>query len=177
MKREKKKWIKYSFRKYSKTYPQLFAQEKKELKKVFRNAKIEHIGSTSIKGLGGKGIIDLAIFSKKSLSSIRPSLIKRGYEQWHVPKKRKFFSFERDLPDKKNPSKIFHIHLTSDEEVFMKMILFRDYLRENPKVMKEYAKLKKHASKVSKNNAEKYKKIKNPFIKSIIKKAKKENKR
>ena len=33
----------------------------KELKKIFPRVKIEHVGSTSIPGLGGKGIIDIAI--------------------------------------------------------------------------------------------------------------------
>ena len=70
---------KYSFNKYSKKYHQLFNKEKIKLKKIFLKAKVEHIGSSSIKGLGGKGIIDIAIsVPKKEIQSTRKKLQKEG---------------------------------------------------------------------------------------------------
>jgi len=45
---------KYVFKKYRKSYPLFFQKEKKRLKKIFPRAEIEHVGSTSIPGLGGK---------------------------------------------------------------------------------------------------------------------------
>ncbi len=57
---------KFSFNKYSYKYKQLFNREKSKLRKVIPNVKIEHVGSTSISGLGGKCIIDIAIRTPKN---------------------------------------------------------------------------------------------------------------
>jgi len=57
---------KYSFNKYSRKYKQFFNREKIKLKKIFPKAEIEHIGSTAVFGLGGKGIIDIAISVPKN---------------------------------------------------------------------------------------------------------------
>jgi GrpB-like predicted nucleotidyltransferase (UPF0157 family) len=176
----KKEWIKYSFRKYNKNFPKLFSQEKKELSKILGKSKnqkiiIEHFGSTAVPGLGGKGIIDIAIFAPKTLlETTKTKISNYGYKQWSVPKKRKFFSFAKVYGSKDNSKRIFHIHLTSDKDVFETMLIFRDYLRKNPKVSKEYSKLKKKAMKSCRDNLKAYVKLKNPFIKSVIIKAKKE---
>ena len=179
---KKKKWIKYSFRKYNKNFPRLFSQEKKELLKLSaknKNVKIEieHIGSTAVPGLGGKGIIDMAIFvPKKSINSAKKMISSQGYEEWPVPKKRKFFSFARYYGSKDHPKRVFHIHITSDKDVFQTMLIFKDYLIANPKTSADYAKLKKKAAKSCKNDYRPYLKLKNPFIKSVIIKARKEAK-
>ena len=52
---------KYSFNEYSAKYKKQFYIEKLKLKKIIPKTKIEHVGSSSVRGLGGKGIIDLAI--------------------------------------------------------------------------------------------------------------------
>ena len=57
---------KYSFNKYLDIYRKLFIKEKYKLVSILPNAKIEHVGSTSIIGLGGKGIIDIAISVPKN---------------------------------------------------------------------------------------------------------------
>ncbi|MCX6741745.1 MAG: GrpB family protein [Candidatus Pacearchaeota archaeon] len=178
----KKVWIKYSFKKYNKDFPKWFNQEKKDLFQVFgkeQNQKtiIEHIGSTAVPGLGGKGIIDIAIFAPKGLlNQTKKKISNYCYEEWPVPKKRKFFSFARYYGSKDHPEKVFHSHITSDKNVFETMLIFRDYLITHPKIVKDYAKLKKKAAKSCKNDYRPYLKLKNPFIKSVIIKAKKEAK-
>jgi GrpB-like predicted nucleotidyltransferase (UPF0157 family)/FMN phosphatase YigB (HAD superfamily) len=177
MKKIKKKWIKYSFREYSKEYPTWFKQEKKELSKLLPNSKIEHIGSTAVPNLGGKGIIDIAIFTPAGfLKTAKKKISSNGYEQWPVKKERKFFSFARYHNSKDNPKKVFHIHITADKDVFETMLAFRDYLLKNPKASQDYAKLKKKAAKLCQNQHELYTPLKNPFIKSSISKARKEMK-
>lgn len=71
---------KYKFRKYNPDFPKLFNLEKVRLSKILEKSKIEHIGSSAVKGLGGKGIIDIAIaVSKKSLVKTKHLLQKVGY--------------------------------------------------------------------------------------------------
>ncbi len=73
---------KYIFRKHSKDYKVLFKKERKKLEKALgKSIIIEHIGSTSIHGLGGKGIIDILISGKKSkIKGISRTLQETDYE-------------------------------------------------------------------------------------------------
>lgn len=61
---------KYIFKSYDPLFKELFDKEKSKLKKILqKNTEIEHVGSTSVSGLGGKGIIDIAIKTpRKKLS-------------------------------------------------------------------------------------------------------------
>jgi len=53
---------KYIFRPYNPIFPELFKNEKERMEKILGdNLQIEHIGSTAVLGLGGKGVIDILI--------------------------------------------------------------------------------------------------------------------
>ena len=53
---------KYVFKKYSSIFPDLFNKEKDRIELHLKtDLAIEHIGSTAVCNLGGKGIIDIAI--------------------------------------------------------------------------------------------------------------------
>lgn len=72
---------KYSFNNYSEKYKEFFKKEKIKLQKIFPKAKIEHVGSSAVKGLGGKGIIDIAIsVPKKEIKNSISELEKNGYD-------------------------------------------------------------------------------------------------
>jgi GrpB-like predicted nucleotidyltransferase (UPF0157 family) len=168
---------KYKFKKYNKNYPKLFAIEKRKLKKILpKNAKIEHIGSTSIPGLGGKGIIDLAISVKKSQM---PSCIKKlekskykYYKSKEPTKLRKYF--EKAIKYNKKERRI-HLHLIYNENiVWQSFIAVRNYLKQNPQAVKKYAEIKKQASEKAKKDKKKYHKHKKDFIEEISKKGMKQ---
>lgn len=53
--------MKYVYKPYSSVYPALFEKEKQRLAASLKVLAIEHIGSTSVPMLGGKGIIDIAV--------------------------------------------------------------------------------------------------------------------
>lgn len=73
---------KYVFRKYNPKVRTFFSSEKKKLLKLLGvKSKIEHIGSTSIPGLGGKGILDIVIgISKTKIAGAKSKLENFGYE-------------------------------------------------------------------------------------------------
>ncbi len=53
---------KYVFKPYGKIFPELFLKEKERISgSLGAGAVIEHVGSTAVPGLGGNGIIDIAI--------------------------------------------------------------------------------------------------------------------
>src|SRR5258708_39095278 len=73
---------KYVFKPYSKIFPELFEKEKQRILVHVKTAlTIEHIGSTAVPDLGGKGIIDIAIaVNKQELDSVSKQLQSLGYE-------------------------------------------------------------------------------------------------
>ena len=161
----------YKFRKYEKIFPSLYNNEKKRISRVIpKNSLIEHIGSTAVSGLPGKGIIDIMIScSKNNINKIRDNLEKKGYEKGtSSDKNRVFLKREAKI---KGKSRRFHIHITSlHHPIWKNAINFRDYLIKN-------SELKKRAVINCHNDGEVYKKLKNKFIENHLKKAKEQIKR
>lgn len=167
---------KYKFKPYDSIYPKLYKKEVAKLRKtLIRTARIEHIGSTAVKCLGGKGIIDILIFVKeKQITRCLQQLVEIGYEYKsnHIEDdKRKFF---QKIIIRKGKERRIHVHLTADEGFLSSFIAFRDYLRKNKKAREGYAKIKKQGSKLAKGDKLKYANHKLSFLKETIKKALKE---
>ena len=158
----------YKFKKYKKSFPEKFNKEKIRLLNFIPKAKIEHIGSTSIKGLGGKGVIDILIgVTKKDLRKTKKILIKNNYKYKNYLENRYFFISEKGFFIKKR----YHLHLTVyNNTIWKKAIKFRDYLRKNKHAKQDYLILKKHAYILCNENPKSYNKFKENFIKNILKK-------
>jgi GrpB-like predicted nucleotidyltransferase (UPF0157 family) len=161
---------KYVFKAYSETFPELFQTQKTLIASLVTEAlAIEHIGSTAIPNLGGKGIIDIAIaIDKKDTQIVSEKLQNLGFEfrAPHSNPERLFF--RADLPDKMEGIRRYHIHLTYFESPdWKRFIAFRDHLRNHPKDAEEYAAIKKMAAETSQEDGEKYRKLKEPLFKKI----------
>lgn len=159
---------KYSFNEYSENYRKQFYREKLKLTKILPKSKIEHVGSSSIKGLGGKGIIDIVIsVPKYEIQKATNKLHKEGYDLCLSggDKDRKFFQKIVNYNGKKRR---VHLHLTNtNSKTWRSMISVRDYLRNNAEARREYTKIKKEAVKYAKGNAEKYRDYKKKFLQKI----------
>lgn len=167
------KYQKYKYRKYDSIYPKLFEAEKNKIIKVLtKNAKIEHVGSTAVEGLGGKGIIDVAIMvPKPKLNESMEELKKLGFEYSpnHPGDDRRFFM--QKIIKYNGKERRVHIHLCRTKKFWDSFILFRDYLRKNKKAKEEYNRIKKEGSRIAKGDGEKYAKHKQGFLKKTLKKA------
>ncbi|MBS3083859.1 GrpB family protein [Candidatus Pacearchaeota archaeon] len=135
---------KYKFEKYNPIYKILFQKEKAKLIKIFPKSQIEHVGSTSVPDLGGKGIIDIAISAPKNqINNSIKLLEKNGFEYKIKPldKKRKFL---QKIKSYRKKQRRIHIHLTNKNSIIWKsLIALRDYLIKNKEAREEYAKIKK----------------------------------
>ena len=111
--------------------------------------RIEHVGSTSIKGLSAKPKIDIDIVIPKnvSLEIIKEKLAELGYHHSGD------LGVEgREVFDRAKDKKIYNDTLDSivhnlyacpeDNAELERQILFRDYLRNNNEALLEYEKLK-----------------------------------
>jgi GrpB-like predicted nucleotidyltransferase (UPF0157 family) len=161
---------KYVFKPYSQIFPLLFQNEKERilasLKKILF---IEHVGSTAIPGLGGKGIIDIAIAVKKDdMGSTSTELQDLGYELRPTFSTPDRFYYIISLPDSEEGSRKYHLHLTCPEsKEWKELVGFRDYLRDHPEEVQEYADLKKHAVVEANQDGNRYRKLKEPMFQKI----------
>lgn len=166
------KFIKYKFVKYNNEFPKLYKKENSSLKKILqKNAKIEHIGSTSVPDLGGKGIIDILVGIKKNqVIKSKNKLMDFGYVLNLAGGNKKRLFFEKDYS--KNNLRRVHVHLVEiNSNEWKNPIILRDYLRSNKQARKKYEELKKEATKICKNEGEVYRKLKKVFLDKLTKRA------
>lgn len=161
---------KYVFRPYSDEYSILFTQERlKIIEELDPQAHVEHVGSTAVPGLGGKGIIDIAIsVSRQDILRTKTQLEMAGYEFREQASSPTRFFFRIDYPYDNSVRRI-HVHLTEvDSRDWKEMILFRDYLINNPEAMEQYAELKRRGVDKALGDGQKYREYKEEFIRDIL---------
>ena len=161
---------KYSFKPYSDLLPLLFQKEKERIAAYLQGEiSIEHVGSTSIEGLGGKGIIDIAIStSPEKMDVCSEKIVSLGYEfrpSFSTEERRYFICY---LPDPIEGRRRYHIHLTfSSSAVWKELIGFRDYLRLHKEIAEEYEQIKRDAAKDAEGDGALYRKRKEPFLQKV----------
>ena len=162
--------------KYNPEWPDFFIEERAKIEKALGHliVKIEHIGSTAIPGMGGNPVIDIMIGvkEKEDVEKCIPLLASIGYvldpnRHEGVP--------ERKSLDKYAIGAKIHLYIIDiNSEEWVRHILFRDHLRKNPDVARNYNKLKVELVKKYRNDREAYTKGKAKFIKKVEDTAKKE---
>ncbi len=157
---------KYTFKPHNKVFKNFFQEERNRISSRIEGVVIEHVGSTSIPGLGGKGIIDIAIGAKKeNFEKITLKLDELGYIFRKSASTNNRFFFREDLPADQRK---YHIHLMkTDCFDWYDFIFFRDHLSKCKEDFFEYEKLKKEASRLFKEDGYQYRKYKEPFFKKI----------
>lgn len=150
-----------------------FDDEKNKIRNTIGQSilTIEHIGSTSIKSMCAKPIIDIAIGLEKyddGFKCVEP-LKSIGYlflGELGRPK-RHYFRTDSDTVK-------CHIHMYEiSNEDYLNHILFRDYLRNHVEEARKYAALKKNLLQECGNDREKYTEGKAEFINGVLQKARK----
>jgi GrpB-like predicted nucleotidyltransferase (UPF0157 family) len=161
---------KYVFKPYSTLFPTLFKQEEERIKTHLKEIlKIEHVGSTAVKNLGGKGIIDIAIAVKKEAMDAQiKQLESLGYQYRPTFSTLERYYFVTYRPDPEETERRYHIHLTYPESSeWRELIGFRDYLRHHPEAAEEYAEIKKNAVKEANQDGERYRALKKPLFEKV----------
>lgn len=164
---------KYIFKPYSKIFPQLFDAEKKRIACAIQApAVIEHIGSTAVPNLGGKGIIDIAIaVDKNAIENVSKQLKSIGYEFRPSFSTSERLYFVIHLPDPEEGTRRYHVHLTyPTSSEWMEFLDFRDRLRNHPEEARKYGDIKKQAALESNQDGKMYRELKaHIFHKSHVK--------
>ena len=132
--------------------------------------RINHIGSTAIKGIWAKPIIDILveIIEQTNMQLICDILTENGYLCMSQSENR--MSFNKGYTERGFSEKVFHLHLRyigDNDELY-----FRDYLNEHADIAKEYENLKISLWKLYEHNRDRYTNAKGNFIANVMKMSK-----
>ena len=156
---------------YSPEWPREFELERDALAAVLAplSVHIEHIGSTSVPGMSAKPIIDIMLGVPK-LADIeaRMHLIEQlGY--LHLPEMRELMPDNRFFAKPATLPRRFHLHAVEyDAEFWRDHIVFRDALRADAKLARDYAALKTKLADEFANQPKRYTDAKGPFINDAV---------
>jgi GrpB-like predicted nucleotidyltransferase (UPF0157 family) len=136
--------------------------------------QIEHIGSTAVPGISAKHIIDL-MARIESFDRIKSIIEKLRPDDWHyVPPELDGRPYRRFFVKVRDDKRVAHLHLMLKDEIrWEEQLLFRDKLRQNPVLVKEYSELKIKLANENRNNREAYTEAKTKFIKKVLENQKK----
>jgi GrpB-like predicted nucleotidyltransferase (UPF0157 family) len=156
---------------YDRHWLDLYAEEKTLILGAIGRwlVAIEHIGSTSVRGLAAKPIIDIMV-GVRSLDDAQhciAPLATVGYvfkPDDTMPARRYF--------NKGPQSDHHHLHMVEEGgHIWQNQLLFRDYLRAHPETAAEYAALKRGLAGRFGADREGYTEAKTEFIQSVLRAA------
>ncbi|MGN5652125.1 GrpB family protein [Bacillus sp. Brlt_9] len=157
---------------YEKGWHEEYVIEKEKFISLFGGdcVAIEHIGSTSVEGLGAKPLIDMmvGVTDLQIAEKWIEALIKIGYE--YVPKETPNWHFFRKGKWRAGTHHL-HVYIYNSEE-WRNNILFRDFLIEHKWAQKEYRELKETLAATYPFDRPSYTSAKAPFIQKILELAK-----
>ena len=161
---------------YREDYAKIYEEEKEELLKIYKDriAFIDHVGSTSIKNIKSKPIIDILIqtndlddFKEFTESEVEGNI----YTVKKEPTAGGDYLIRKEEGGRVKA--LIHVYVTGDMNGITS-ILFRDYLNSHEDEKKRYEALKLELYKKYKNERKLYTLGKDKYIKGIIDKALKE---
>ena len=157
---------------YDETWEAAFEGIKNEIEAVIGEIilGIEHVGSTSVKGMSAKPCIDIDVIIRDY--SVFDEIAKRLGEIGYIHegnlgiKEREAFKYE----DKPHLMR-HHLYVCPQySEELRRHITFRDFLRHNPEAAKEYSLVKEKGAELYPNDIDKYIEYKSLCIEDLYKK-------
>lgn len=136
----------------------------------YQVVRINHIGSTAVKGIWAKDIVDvlLEIGANEDIEKVAGTLEKNSFIRMSSDAKR--ISLNKGYTPSGFADKVYHLHIRfvgDNNELY-----FRDYLNEHTEIAKEYEALKLQLWKQFEHNRDAYTDAKTDFIRKWTSKAK-----
>ncbi|RII35495.1 GrpB family protein [Clostridium chromiireducens] len=160
---------------YDDMWPDIYIKERNILLNIFGNLiiDVQHFGSTSIKGLSAKPIIDIIIVANdiSQIDEYNQVMEDYGYSvrgENGIEGRRYFVKLSPD--NSRNHTHHIHIYQKGNQHIFDEL-MFRDYLRIDNEAFKEYERIKIEASLKFRYSPREYVNAKDDCIMSIMDKA------
>jgi GrpB-like predicted nucleotidyltransferase (UPF0157 family) len=158
---------------YDHAWPEHFQLERALLERRLRPwivGPIEHVGSTAVRGMPAKPVIDI-MAAVESLDASREALAvleDSGYQ--YAPYRSDVMHW---LCKPSFSFRTHHLHLVPYRSpLWTERLLFRDCLRSDPAVARDYAELKHRLAEAHRFDREAYTEAKGPFIAQVLEKLK-----
>ncbi len=160
-----------TFTNYNEKYQEIYLNEEMVLKSLIGKyiKRISHIGSTAIKDIKAKPIVDILIeidFSNKN--NVKEILDNSHYILMNETTDK--ISFNKGYTKNDYADEVFHIHIKRYKDC--DELYFRDYLNDNPKKAQEYEKLKLELYEKYQPNRDLYTNGKTEFVIEVVNLAK-----
>lgn len=158
-------------------YKDWYKEEEQNITKALQDLKISrinHIGSTAVKGLIAKSIVDilLELSNGYDMNLIVTILQKNDWLVMSKDDNKQTVSLNKGYTKYGFSKKVFHLHIKPYGD--HNELYFRDYLQKYNTVANDYVKLKLSLLKEFKNNRDGYTSAKTNFINEVTAKAKQE---
>ncbi len=147
---------------YDPAWPASFEAERRRLAPLLGGAVIHHIGSTAVPGLAAKPVIDMMALVPDIDAPIAALVERAGYQ--FPPAYNATLSHRRWLCYPAASHRTHHLHLVDEEHELGRHLRFRDRLRADPVLAREYAALKRRLAGRFANDREAYTEAKRQFI-------------
>ncbi|MGD7043037.1 GrpB family protein [Jeotgalibacillus proteolyticus] len=159
---------------YTPEWKEEFTRIKQEIMQnaAIEETRIEHIGSTAIKGMAAKPVLDMVV-GVNDIQNVEDDLFAglklAGFLRLKVerPNEIVLAKFSNETYEKKT----HYIHLVEfQEEFWNNLLFFRDYLNSNELARKKYLEIKLDYLKTASTGIEEYTNRKEAFVKEIFQK-------
>lgn len=151
-----------------------YERQAAELKKLLpAGTKINHIGSTAVKDIWAKPIVDILVEVDEAVNLSEVSVILQNNGWIKMSETERRISFNKGYTENGFAEKVFHLHLRyvgDNDEIY-----FREYLIAHPEIAKEYEDLKLELWKKFEHDRDGYTAAKSEFIKKYTALAKQED--
>lgn len=128
---------------------------------------IEHVGSTSVKGMSAKPCIDIDVIIKDY--TVFDDVVRRLESIGYIHEgnlginDREAFRYEN-----KPHLQTHHLYVCPQQsEELRRHIMFRDFLRSNPEAVRKYSEVKETAAQLYPDNIDQYIEYKSPCIEAL----------
>jgi putative glutamine amidotransferase len=153
---------------YDPLWPTRFDTEAIRIEEVLRNqvVRLEHVGSTSVPGLGAKPVVDIQVSVRSMVprtAYVEP-LVHLGYRWALDPWTDEHEFFSRDVVGRR----AFHVHVCGQgSEWEQRHLAFRDWLRSHPDDAAAYERLKRDLAERHPRDIYTYADEKTAFIREV----------
>jgi GrpB-like predicted nucleotidyltransferase (UPF0157 family) len=155
---------------YDSRWVDSFAEQKAQLTAILNPwlaGEIEHFGSTAVQDLRAKPIVDILapVRSLAQAAVAIPALEADGWLHWSDdPHRHERLWFLRPRPE----TRTHHLHLIEDQARIAALLRFRDALRRNSELRRDYEALKTKLAVQHRSDRESYAERKTEFIRRAL---------
>ena len=151
------------FREYDPNFPAMFEQLAHSVHVVSPTARLEHIGSTSVPGLGGRGVLDsVAIAPPAEQAQLEEGLEHTGFRDFPYGAVQPGLTTTIRLADRDYEVVLYLI--PADDEYLPGWRAFKAYMAEHPDEVERYAQVKREAVAQGQTTPWAYQEAKTPYL-------------